>query len=86
MGGPEFENAWIGDVGDLAQHQFGDAVVLLEQRAHPGQRPDHTAFDLFVHVVAVEVFRTIGLQQPVQAGGIGVPRGMLAMFATCRAT
>ena len=33
-------NAWIRDVGDLAQHQFGDAVVLLEQRAHPGQRPD----------------------------------------------
>jgi len=50
--------------------QLGVAPVLPEQRAELLQRRDHTPSDVVVDVVAVKVFRAVGLQHAVQPRGV----------------
>src|SRR6476659_4900778 len=71
----ELEDLGVGHVGHLIEHNACEPLGVAEEFAHPIQRPDDAALDLVVDVVAVEVLQAIGLQQPIDAGGIGAAAG-----------
>ena len=69
VAGTEFQDARIGDIGDLVEGELGEPVVVAEHLAGPVQGPDHAALECLVRRldgVPVQVLRSVGLQQPVQ--------------------
>ena len=65
VAGAEFEDLGIRHVADFLEHDPGNRAVQPEQPSHPVQGSDGRAL-LAIYVVAVDVFRKVGLQPTVE--------------------
>ena len=74
MAGAELQDLRVGDVGQDVQDTASHLAVVAEDPAGPVQGVDDLTFDAFELVVSrgvtIQVFVPVGLQQPVQAGGV----------------
>jgi hypothetical protein len=65
VAGAEFEDLGIRHVADFLEHDSGDRPVQPEQPSHPVEGSDGRALLAF-YVVAIDVFRKVGLQLTVE--------------------